>query len=77
MEMHAVSDLGSYEEITERALTAGNDVILFCSHIERVPDLQRYLAHRVQNDAAVRKRFDEAVARCDTVRAHCDVFAQR
>ena len=72
MEMHAVSDLGSYEEITERALTAGNDVILFCSHIERVPDLQRYLAHRVQNDAAVRKRFDEAVARCDTFRAHCD-----
>ena len=41
MEMHAVSDLGSYEEITERALMAGNDVILFCSHIERIPDLQR------------------------------------
>ncbi|HEX6641725.1 MAG TPA: glycoside hydrolase family 3 N-terminal domain-containing protein [Thermoanaerobaculia bacterium] len=72
MEMHAVSDLGSYEEITERALMAGNDVILFCSHIERVPDLQQYLAERVQSDATVRARFDEAAARCDTFRAHCE-----
>jgi beta-N-acetylhexosaminidase len=72
MEMHAVSDLGSYEEITERALMAGNDVILFCSHIERVPDLQQYLAERVQTDAKVRARFDEAAARCDTFRAHCE-----
>jgi beta-N-acetylhexosaminidase len=72
MEMHAVSDLGSYEEITERALTAGNDVILFCSHIERVPDLQRYLIDRVRTDAQVRQRFDEAVTRCDAFRAHCD-----
>ncbi|HEU4889399.1 MAG TPA: glycoside hydrolase family 3 N-terminal domain-containing protein [Thermoanaerobaculia bacterium] len=72
MEMHAVSDLGSYEEITERALTAGNDVILFCSHIERVPDLQRYLSDRVQANLKIRARFDEAVARCDTFRAHCD-----
>src|SRR5205085_891202 len=27
MEMHAVSDLGAYEELTDRALIAGNDVI--------------------------------------------------
>lgn len=72
MEMHAVSDLGSYEEITERALMAGNDVILFCSHIERVPDLQRYLTERVQSNLKVHNRFDEALARCDTFRAHCD-----
>ncbi|MFP5246296.1 MAG: glycoside hydrolase family 3 N-terminal domain-containing protein, partial [Thermoanaerobaculia bacterium] len=72
MEMHAVSDLGSYEEITERALIAGNDVILFCSHIERIPDLQRYLQQRVGTDATVRSRFEEAVRRCDTFRAHCD-----
>jgi len=72
MEMHAVSDLGSYEEITESALMAGNDVILFCSHIERVPDLQRYLTERVQSNMKVRTRFDEALKRCDTFRAHCD-----
>ena len=72
MEMHAVSDLGSYEEITERALMAGNDVILFCSHIERVPDLQQFLADRVKGDLKVRARFDEAVIRCDAFRAHCD-----
>lgn len=72
MEMHAVSDLGSYEEITERALIAGNDVILFCSHIERVPDLQQYLSDRVSSDANVRARFTEAARRCDAFRAHCD-----
>jgi beta-N-acetylhexosaminidase len=72
MEMHAVSDLGSYEEITERALTAGNDVILFCSHIERVPDLQQYLADRVAANLKVHTRFEEAVTRCETFRAHCD-----
>jgi beta-N-acetylhexosaminidase len=72
MEMHAVSDLGSYEEITERALMAGNDVILFCSHIERVPDLQRYLERRIGEDERVRARFDEAAARCETYRAHCE-----
>jgi len=72
MEMHAVSDLGSYEEITERALIAGNDVILFCSHIERIPDLQRHLEQRVESDAAVRARLEEAAGRCDTYRAHCE-----
>ena len=72
MEMHAVSDLGSYEEITERALMAGNDVILFCSHIERIPDLQTYLRDRVSANMKVRSRFDEAVRRCETYRDHCD-----
>jgi beta-N-acetylhexosaminidase len=72
MEMHAVSDLCSYEEITERALLAGNDVILFCSHIERVPDLQQYLADRTAANLKVRSRMDEAVARCETFRAHCN-----
>jgi beta-N-acetylhexosaminidase len=72
MEMHAVSDLGTYEEITERALMAGNDVILFCSHIERVPDLQSHLRRRVEEDAAVRARFEEAARRCDVYRAHCE-----
>lgn len=72
MEMHAVSDLGTYEDITERALMAGNDVILFCSHIERIPDLQRHLARRVDESPAVRMRFDEAARRCEAFREHCD-----
>src|SRR5436190_1929613 len=72
MEMHAVSDLGSYETISEQALMAGNDVILFCSHIERVPDLQRFLRRRVNEDANVRARFEEARARCEIYRAHCE-----
>ncbi|HJQ35630.1 MAG TPA: glycoside hydrolase family 3 N-terminal domain-containing protein [Thermoanaerobaculia bacterium] len=72
MEMHAVSDLGSYEEISELALMAGNDVILFCSHIERVPDLQRSLRARVNEDRHVRARFEEARRRCEIYRAHCE-----
>lgn len=72
MEMHAVSDLGSYEEITESALMAGNDNILFCSHIERVPDLHRHLDRRCQEDAEVRARFEEAVHRCEIYREHCE-----
>ncbi len=72
MEMHAVSDLGSYEEISERALMAGNDIILFCSHIERVPDLQRYFATR--SDAAVRARIEQAGERAVTFRNHCETL---
>lgn len=72
MEMHAVSDLGSYEMLSERALMAGNDVILFCSHVERVPELQAHLAQRVREDAAVRSRFEEASRRCEAYRAHCE-----
>jgi beta-N-acetylhexosaminidase len=71
MEMHAVADLDSEESICERALMAGNDVILFCSDVERVPDLQRFLAGRVNDDAAVRARFTEAVARGERYRQHC------
>jgi beta-N-acetylhexosaminidase len=72
MEMHAVSDLGPYESIAERALMAGNDCVLFCSHIERVPDLQSHIERRVKDDAAVRARFDEAFARCERYRSHCE-----
>ena len=72
MEMHAVSDLGSYEWIGERALMAGNDVILFCSHIERIPDLQRFLRKRIDEDPAVSARYDEAVARGERYREHCN-----
>jgi beta-N-acetylhexosaminidase len=72
MEMHAVSDLGSYEEISERALLAGNDVILFCSHIERIPDLQHHLRSRVDANLLVRARFDDAVRRCEAYRQHCE-----
>lgn len=70
MEMHAVSDLGSYESIAERALMAGSDVILFCSHIEAVPDLQRHLLDRASRDAAFGARFREAAGRAEAWRAH-------
>jgi beta-N-acetylhexosaminidase len=70
MEMHAVSDLGSYESLAERALMAGSDVILYCSHIERVPELQRHMdsiAKRGGDDAA---RVAEAHRKAEAFRGH-------
>jgi beta-N-acetylhexosaminidase len=72
MEMHAVSDLGSYEVIGERALKAGNDVILFCSHIERFPEIERFMASRVREDSTIRARFEDARARAERYRVHCE-----
>jgi len=72
MEMHAVSDLGPYEQIGERALMAGNDVILFCSHIERIPDLQRFLRKRIDEDPAIRARYEQARVRGERYREHCN-----
>lgn len=63
MEMHAVSDLGSYESLSERALLAGNDVVMFCSHIERVPDIQRFLFEKMKSDVVFRQRVNEASTR--------------
>jgi beta-N-acetylhexosaminidase len=72
MEMHAVSDLGSYESLSERALLAGTDVILYCSHIERVPDLQEYLKTRSTQDASFQARFNDAYRKAEAYRAHCN-----
>ena len=72
MEMHAVSDYGSYEYISERAVLAGNDVVMFCSHIERVPDVQRFLETKSNADAAFRARINEAAARAAQYRQHID-----
>ena len=72
MEMHAVSDYGSYETISERALLAGNDLVMFCSHIERIPDIQRFLGTRVKEDEAFRARVKEASSRAAAYRHHVD-----
>jgi beta-glucosidase-like glycosyl hydrolase len=72
MEMHAVSDFGAYETITERSMLAGNDVLLFCSHIERVPDIQRFVRDTSQRDAKFAERLREAAARAEKYRAHID-----
>jgi len=72
MEMHAVSDLGSYESIADRALLAGNDVVLFCSHVERVPDLQAHMRERASRDTEYAARMDEASQRAEVYRAHVE-----
>ncbi|MEO8036346.1 MAG: glycoside hydrolase family 3 N-terminal domain-containing protein [Acidobacteriota bacterium] len=72
MEMHAVSDLGTYEETCDRALMAGNDIILYCSHIERIPDLDAHINQRVGSNSPFARRFEEAIGRAQLFREHCD-----
>jgi beta-N-acetylhexosaminidase len=71
MEMHAVSDLGSYEEISARALVAGNDIVLFCGQIERVPDLHRFLLEKAGSDPELARRLANAARRAQGYREHC------
>jgi hypothetical protein len=70
MEMHAVADLGAYEMIADRAIVAGNDVIEFCSHVERVQDLKRHLRQLADTNEAFCARFEQAIAHGERYRAH-------
>ncbi len=74
MEMHAVSDLAPFEEIGERALSAGNDVIFFCSQIERLPDITKHLDRRRESDAAFAARFEQASDRAEAFRDRCQTL---
>jgi beta-N-acetylhexosaminidase len=74
MEMHAVSDLGSYEMISERALLAGNDVVMFASHIERIPDVEAFLRRRKTESDEFRARYDQACRRADRYREHVNAI---
>jgi beta-N-acetylhexosaminidase len=77
MEMHAVSDLAPYENLAERALMAGSDVVLFCSHIERVTELQRAIDEREQQSAALAARAAEARRKAEGFRAHIRRLRER
>jgi beta-N-acetylhexosaminidase len=72
MEMHAVSDLGSFESISEQALMAGNDVILYCSQIERLGDLQQFFRTRTSRDSGFAARAGEAARRAEGYRLHIE-----
>jgi beta-N-acetylhexosaminidase len=72
MEMHAVSDYGSYEHISELAVLAGNDVVMFCSHIERVLDIHRFLKSKQSADPDFRRQLDAAARRTMRYRQHID-----
>ena len=70
MEMHAVSDLGSFDEIKERALLSGNDVVFFCSQVERMPELMRDIQRRLDEDPGFCDRFEEAASRTEQYRSY-------
>jgi beta-N-acetylhexosaminidase len=70
MEMHAVSDLGPYEGLAERAIMAGNDVVLLCSHVEGIPDLQQHLNDRAKGGGPFGARYAEAHRHAEEYRGH-------
>jgi hypothetical protein len=51
---------------------AGNDLLLLCSDIEAVPEVQHWLEKRIGEDPQVRARFEQAMARADRYRNHCN-----
>src|SRR5207244_3231657 len=46
--------------------------ILFCSHIERIPELYAKLSQRIAESAELRVRVEEATARGKRFREHCE-----
>lgn len=72
MEMHAVSDFGSYESLSERALMAGSDMVMFCSAIERIPAIHEFLQRRTREDGSFRARAEDASRRAEAYRRHLD-----
>lgn len=72
MEMHAVSDLGSFSDTAEQALVAGNDIVLFCAQVEAMPSLIRDLNRLTETDPALRARVDDAIARISEYREHVE-----
>lgn len=77
MEMHAVSDLGTFEEIKERALLAGSDVVFFCSQVERMPELVSDIEQRLREDSRFRERLDQAASRAETYRVNLRDLQER
>jgi len=70
MEMHAVSDMASSEEIAERSVLAGNDVVLFCSRIDDATTIAHRLgslAESVDHSA----RFFDATRRVERFVRQC------
>lgn len=76
MEMHAVSDLGTFEEIGERALMAGSDIVYFCSQIERAGTIAAHFARRL-DDPRFEVRHAQARARAEAFREHCEELQAR
>lgn len=73
MEMRGVADLASAPDIAIRSVLAGNDLVLFCSRIEEVPDIAWKLG-RLFEDGAYAERAGEARARVDAFLVQCHAW---
>lgn len=72
MEMHAVAAMGSLEEAAERALVAGNDLVLFCAQTEKMRAMVQLLERHLEDDPALDGRIDDARVRIAAYREHVE-----
>ena len=63
LEMRAVADLLTIEELAVRAVRAGCDVLLICKSLEKQQRAHHALVVECERDAAFRRRCDEAAER--------------
>ncbi|MFA6955815.1 MAG: glycoside hydrolase family 3 N-terminal domain-containing protein [Thermoanaerobaculia bacterium] len=71
MEMHAVSGLATPGEIAVRSISAGLDLILFCSRIEEVPAICERIDEEVTRSGRFAARVGDAVVRGERFAAEC------
>jgi beta-N-acetylhexosaminidase len=71
MEMHAVSGLATPGEIAVRSISAGLDLVLFCSRIEEVPAICERIDEELLRSGRFAARAGDAVVRGERFAAEC------
>jgi beta-N-acetylhexosaminidase len=75
MEMGALDDLGTYEEIAKRALEAGNDMLIYSKYTNRHPNLQKdvyeYILEEVKDG---KMNIDDKVLKILKIKTQYDIL---
>jgi len=71
MEMHAVSGLATPGEVAVRSISAGLDLVLFCSRIEEIPAICERIDEELLCSGRFAARAGDAVVRGERFAAEC------
>ena len=77
LEMHAVSDLGSYPEVASLAIRAGSDVVLVCSRLDAAAEIVHSIREEEGANDEIRRRLAESDERSSRFRAHIRFLRER
>lgn len=72
LEMGALAEFGSLRELSERALVAGCDGLLFCRRLEEAPEIAAALGRR-----ALRQRIEQAERRLARLRSRLAAWKRK